>query len=132
MGLIANESQRFSNVVKHEYQPSVGYCRDAITVNEAAAVTYGVGTVLGKVTATGKYVVSVQTAADGSQNPVAVVIEDKSIAATTDTKVLALVRGPVLLSTTGLKLDASFNDATKKAAAYASLAAAGMIVKQTV
>ena len=39
--------------------------------------SYVVGTVLGKVTATGKYKISVQTANDGSQNPIAIVVGDK-------------------------------------------------------
>ena len=44
--------------------------------------------VLGKVTATGKYKLSVQSASDGSQNPVAIVVRDtQDIAATTDTKI---------------------------------------------
>lgn len=132
MPLIATDTQRFSNVVKHEYEPSTAYCREVLTVNEASAATYKVGTVLGKVTATGKYKASVQTAADGSQNPVAVVIDDKSIAATTDTKVLAIVRGPVLVSKAGLALDATFNDAAKKAAAYASLAGVGILANDAV
>ena len=132
MPLIATDTQRFSNVVKHEYEPSLAFCREVLTANEAGAKTYQVGTVLGKVTATGKYKVSVQSAADGSQNPVAVVIEDKSVAAATDTKVLAIVRGPALVSKAGLVLDASFDTDVKKAAAYASLAAANILSNDTV
>ena len=116
------DTSRFSNLVKHELWPETGYCRKEVTVNEAAIKTYAVGTVLGKVTATGKYKISVQSAVDGSQNPVAVVVEDIAVAATTDTKVLAIVRGPAIVSKVGLKLDATFNDAAKLAAAYASLA----------
>ena len=116
------DTSRFSNLVKHELWPETGYCRKEVTVNEAAIKTYAVGTVLGKVTATGKYKISVQSAVDGSQNPVAVVVEDIAVAATTDIKVLAIVRGPAIVSKVGLKLDATFNDAAKLAAAYASLA----------
>lgn len=132
MPLIATDTQRFSNVVKYELEPSIGLCREVVTVNEAAAKTYTVGTVLGKVTATGKYKVSVQTAVDGSQNPVAVVIEDKSIAATTDTKVLAIVRGHSIMSSAGLVLDATFDTDAEKLAAYASLETAGILVNKAV
>ena len=132
MPIIAQESQRFSNVIKHEHDPSSKYCRETVTVNEDDAKTYTVGMVLGKVTATGKYKVSVQSASDGSQNPVAIVVLDQTIAATTDTKVPVIARGPVILSKAGLMLDTTFNDATKKAAAYASLQALGILVNDAV
>ena len=98
MATIATDTLRKSNLVKQELFPEQGYNYDAVTVNEATAKTYAVGTVLGKVTATGKYKICVQTAADGSQTAAALVVGDQSIAATTDTKVLALVRGPASLS----------------------------------
>lgn len=132
MPLIATDTARFSNTVKHEYEPSLAYCREVVTVNEAAAKTYVIGTVLGKVTATGKYKIAVQNAVDGSQTPAAVVIEDKTIAATTDTKTLVFVRGPVVLSKSAIALDATYNDNTKKDAAYAALAAVGILANQTV
>ena len=133
MPLLATDSQRFSNVVKHEYEPSTKYCRETVVVNEAAAKTYTVGMVLGKVTATGKYKLSVQSASDGSQNPVAIVVRDtQDIAATTDTKIPVIARGPVIVSKAGLVLDTTFNDATKKAAAYASLQAVGILVNDAV
>ena len=133
MPLLATDSQRFSNVVKHEYDPSTNYCRETVVVNEAAAKTYTVGMALGKVTATGKYKLSVQSASDGSQNPVAIVVRDtQDIAATTDTKIPVIARGPVIVSKAGLVLDTTFNDATKKAAAYASLQAVGILVNDAV
>lgn len=139
MTVIATSSAHFSNVVKHEYDPSSGYCREVVTVNEAAAKTYVVGTPLGKVTATGKYVVAVETAVDGSKAPVAIVIgnsvgESKSIdiAATTDTKVLVLARGPVIVSKDAVPLGATYNDATKIATAFASLASVGIQAATTV
>lgn len=130
--IIATDTPRLSNLVKHEYEPSLGFCRAAVTVNEAAATTYQVGTVLGKVTATGKYVVAKETAVDGSKIPAAVVIEDKSVAATTDTKVLTIVRGNAILSKGALVLDASYNDATKKQAVYDALEAKNILVNETV
>ena len=133
MPLIAQDLQRFSNVIKHEYDPATKYCRETVTVNEAAAVSYTVGTALGKVTATGKYKISVQTATDGSQNPVAIVVRDsQAIVATTDTKIPVIARGPVIVSKAGLVLDATFNDSTKKAAAYASLQTVGILANDAV
>ena len=129
--LIATENFRLSNVLKHEYEPSLGYCRETVVINDAAA-NLKIGTVLGVVTATGKYKVCVQTANDGSENAAAVLMEDKTIANSTDTKVLALVRGPAIVSKSGLVLDASFDQDAEKAAAYASLAAKGIVASDAV
>jgi hypothetical protein len=129
--LTATENFRLSNVLKHEYEPSLGYCRETVVINNAAA-NLKIGTVLGVVTATGKYKVCVQTATDGSQNAAAVLMEDKTIANSTDTKVLALVRGPAIVSKSGLVFDASFDQEAKRAAAYASLAAKGIVASDAV
>lgn len=130
--LIATDKPRFSNVVKHEYEPSLAFCRAVVTVNEAAATDYAIGTVLGKITASGKYVVAKETAVDGSKVPAAVVLEDKSIAATTDTKVLVAVRGPMIVSKAGITLDATYDNAAKKATAIAALEAVGILVNDAV
>ncbi len=119
----ATEAQRYSNVVKQELWPELGWCRLVVTVNEAAAKTYVHGTVLGKVTADGKYKIAVQTAVDGSETADAVVLGDYSIAATTDTKVLVLIKGPAIVSKAGLVLDATYNLDAEKAAVYAALEA---------
>ena len=127
MTIIATDTARYSDVVKYEYEPSLAFTRELVVVNDTAK-TLTLGMLLGKVTATGKYKESVQTATDGSEAPVAVVVgkdlHNLSIAvpATTDTKVLAIVRGEAIVRKTGLKPHSSFNDATKLAAAYASLA----------
>ena len=81
MSIIATDTQRLSNLVKHEYEPSLGFCREALTFKAAADAKYAMGTVLGKVTATGEYVEAQETAADGSKVPVAVVIEDFTVSA---------------------------------------------------
>lgn len=127
MTIIAQDTARYSDVVKHEYEPSLAFTRELVVVNDTAK-TLTLGMLLGKVTATGKYKESVQTATDGSEAPVAVVVgkdlHNLSVAvpATTDTKVLAIVRGEAIVRKTGLKPHSSFDDATKLAAAYASLA----------
>ena len=137
MTIIATDSQRYSNVVKYEVEPSLAITREIVVVNDAAK-TLKLGMLLGKVTATGKYKESVQSASDGSQNPVAVVIGKSELAAdvvlpaTTDTKVLALVRGDAIVSKAGLLPNASFNDATKLATAYASLASVGILANDSI
>lgn len=129
---IGPELQRYSNVVKYELEPALAYTRELVTVNEDAATTYQIGTLLGLNSTTGKYAVAVETASDGTKAPVAVVVEDISVAASTDTKVLAIVRGPAIVSKNGIKLDASYDNATKKNAAYASLATKGILANDAV
>lgn len=122
----ATEAKRLSNVVKQELWPESGYTRAVVTVNEAAIASYVPGTVLGKVTADGKYKIAVQTAVDGSAVADAIVIGEHTIAATTDTKVLVLIQGPAIVSKGGLVLDATYNLDAEKAAVYAALEAKGI------
>ena len=88
MTVIAQSVHTLSNVVKHEYGADFAYCREAVTVNDTTG-TLAIGTVLGKVTATGKYKRAVQSASDGSQNAAAIVYAAKTIPGTTDTAVLS-------------------------------------------
>lgn len=132
MTIQATDKARLSNLVKHELWPETGYCRKVVTVNEAAAKTYVVGTVLGKVTADGKYKIAVQTAVDGSNVADAIVIDNYSIAATTDTKVLVLIKGPAEVSKDALVLDATYDQQAEKDAVYAALEAKGINVLTTV
>ena len=122
MPVIATDSNRYSEVVAFEFEPSVGYCREAIVINDVAA-TLKVCTLLGKVTATGKYKVALSAASDGSQTPVAVLIADALgqsndlvVAAATDTNALALVRGQVVLKDSGLTLGTGITAAAAKTA----------------
>lgn len=128
MTVFATEARRFSNLVKKELWPESAYCRAVVTVNEATAKDYVVGTALGKVTVGGKYKIAVETAVDGSEVVDAIVLQEVKVAATTDTKVLVLIKGPAEVSDFGIILDASFDDAPKKAAAYAALEAKGINV----
>jgi hypothetical protein len=129
---------RFSSVIKHEYEPATAFCRDVVTVNDVAQ-TMKVGTVLGKVTATGKYKKLEATAADGSQNAAAIFLGDTlgnsvdlAVAATTDTKVLVLTRGPAFVSKSALVFGASVDTQGELDAAYAQLTALGMIPVEAV
>ena len=132
MTVFATEARRLSNVVKKELWPETAYCRMVVTVNEAAAKEYVPGTVLGKVTADGKYKIAVETATDGSEVVDAIVMQEVAVAAGTDTKVLVLIKGPAEVSKFGVLLDASFDNDTKKNAAYAALEAKGINVLEAV
>jgi hypothetical protein len=136
--IIATDTARYSDVVKHEYEPDLAFTRELVVVNDDTAKTLTLGMLLGKVTATGKYKESVETATDGSEAPVAVVVGKDlhnlsvAVAANTDTKVLAIVRGEAIVSKTGLKPHNSFYDATKLNAAYASLATKEILANDSI
>ena len=122
MSVIATDTTRFSAVVKEEYKPEQAYCRESIVINDAAQ-TIKVGTVLGKVTATGKYKVALSAAVDGSQTPVGVYIADGLglsgdlvLAANTDTKAIMLARGPAIVADAGLTLGTGITAAAAKTA----------------
>jgi len=138
MAIIAQESQRYSNVVKREEGANWGQCKKVVTINDAAA-TLQIGAVLGKVTATGKYKLCEASAADGSEVAVAVMVGDSrghampvTLAANTDTKVLVLYRGPSAVSDKALSYGASIDTDAEKSAMYDQLAAVGIDVLTTI
>lgn len=128
MPVISTELQRTSNFLKSEHEPELAYCRLVVTVTEATAKTYVPGTVLGKITASGKYTTAVETASDGSKVFAAVVLFKQDIPASTDTKIVVLVKGPASVSKAGLVLDSTYNDSTKKGVIYTAIEAAGIQV----
>lgn len=98
---VASDFAVLSDLIKHEYKPEWGYCRTNVTYN-GAALTLAQGTLLGKITATGKYIVVDKDASDGSQVVAAVVLQETVAPATTDTSVLVAFRGPMGVLKTGL------------------------------
>ena len=99
------------------------YSREVVTVTGA---DLGAATVLGKVTASGKYAILAPAAADGTETAAAV-LYDTAKAAVADAQQVAHVRacevnGLVLVWPDGIS-------APQKAAAIADLAAAGIIVR---
>lgn len=90
MAKLATSGAIVTDVFKHERLPQWGYDRDNVTVNLAAATTLKVGTVLGKITATGKYVPRDAAASDGSQVASAIVRQEIDVPATTDTSVVVV------------------------------------------
>lgn len=115
MTLIARDNPRLSNMLKRELWSEQGYCRKAVTVNEAAAVDYKIGQVLGKVTASGKYVQYDDSVATGEETAAAIVLEVVSVPASTDTPVLVLVKGPAIVADGGLVFKAGVDEDAAKA-----------------
>lgn len=131
MAVIATDKTRLSHVLKAELYPELAYCRTVVTVNDTAQ-TLELGTVLGKVTANGKYKVAVETAVDGSKVGAGIVIDAKTIANGVDTSVLVLTRGPATVSKAGLVIAASYDNGTKLGILYADLEAKGIQVLESV
>lgn len=134
MALISTRKPLLGNLVKHEYAREHGFCREVVTVNVAADTELSVGSVLGKVTATGKYV-PVNAAAvvgqEGAEVAAAIVVENKSVAATTDTDVAVLVRGPAIVAEGGLVFDVA-HTAVQIATAVGELESLGIVVRKQV
>jgi hypothetical protein len=137
MTVIATDTIRISNLVKsYDCPQTPEMCNEVLTVNEAAQQTYALGQVLGKITANGKYIISKVGAVDGSQNPIAVYIADNfgnnntvTIPATTDTKIVALARGKVIVNAGQLVWDASYNTQPLIAAGIANLKTVGILAE---
>lgn len=106
MPLIATEAKRLSNVVKQELFPESGYCRAVLT----ATGTFVPGTVI--------------PGAEGAILGIA--MEEKT---GTNIEVLALVRGPAIVSKDGLRLDEFELDS---APTYAALEAKGILCNDAV
>jgi hypothetical protein len=114
------------DVVKSEH--SREQCREWGTILGGAK--YVVGTVLAMRTSDSMLVPAVNTAADGTQNAVGILLDNVD-ATGGNTKVVYLARGPATLSTNALTWEATVNDATKRAAKLLQLRALGIVNRTT-
>jgi len=112
------------DVLKYELNPN--YTRETITL--LAGIAYPVGSVLGRITASGKYTLASDGGVDGAEVAIAVLLY--SVDATlADTLSVVIVRGPAIISRASLTFDASVDDAAKTATKIAELAALGIIAR---
>ncbi|QCO03034.1 head decoration protein [Azospirillum argentinense] len=100
--------------------------RDAITIVSGAG-KLAAGTVLGKITASGKYTASPATGSDGSQTAAAILLAPVD-ATSADATGVAVTRFSEVNGNT-LTYDASVDDATKRGAKVTQLATVGIIVR---
>jgi hypothetical protein len=100
------------------------YCREVVTV---AAGTLEPGTVLGKVTASGKYAAHDPDATDGTETAVAV-LWGNADASGGDVSAVAVVRGPAIVNRHDLVFAGTPSE-PEITAAHAALAAAGILVR---
>ena len=100
------------------------YTRETITV---AAGTLEPGTVLGRITASGKYAAHDPAGVDGTETAVAV-LWGKADASVGDAPAVAVVRGPAIVNRHDLVLKGTPTEG-EIAAAHAALLAAGILVR---
>lgn len=122
--MLINETPRLSDLVLFQEGEEVNYIVDVVTVASGTVASVQ-GQILGKITATGKYVQLATGGADGSQIAAAVLIQPFTATLGADGTYLAITRGPVIFKSSGLAYTAAMT-APQKATALAQLQSAGM------
>jgi len=121
------EQPSMGDVLKYEVNPN--YTREGVTLLQG--MPYPVGSVLGQITASGKYKLATATGSDGAQTASAVLLYavDATLA---DATGIVVVRGPSIVSRAGLAYDATVDDGTKITAKITQLSAVGIIARDGV
>lgn len=121
MAIVANYPVLSSDWLRHELDARLN--REEVTIVAGAGVL-PTGTVMGKISASGKYKRHVNGAGDGTQTAVAVLLNAVDASGGSDVNGV-LVTGNAEIVALSLSWDASVNDNTKKNAALAQLATLG-------
>jgi len=104
------------------------YTREVVTL--LTGTSYKLGSVLGQIAASGKYQLSPDSGADGSQTAAAVLVE--AVDATGGDKAGVVIRrGPAIVSRDELVFAATVNDATKIATKIGQLTTLGIVTRTT-
>jgi len=121
---VLNQPSSMGDVLKYEVNPN--YTRDTITL--LSGMAYPVGSVLGRITANGKYTLASDGGTDGAQTAAAVLLYpvDATLA---DALGIVVTRGPAIVSCAGLAYDATVDDAAKITTKITELAALGIIAR---
>jgi hypothetical protein len=124
---VLTEQPSMGDVLKYEVNPN--YTREVVTLLQG--MPYPVGSVLGQITASGKYKLATSGGTDGAQTASAVLLYaiDATLA---DATGLVVARGPSIVSRADLAYDGSVDDGSKITAKIAQLAAVGIIARDGV
>jgi hypothetical protein len=123
---VLTQPPTMGDVLKYEVNPN--YTRE--TVPLLAGMAYPVGSVLGRITASGKYKLATSGGTDGAQTAGAMLLY--AVDATPGDAVgVVLVRGPAIVSRAALAYDGTVDDATKITTKISQLAALGIIARDT-
>jgi hypothetical protein len=110
-----------------KFELNGNYSRETVTLK--AGTAYELGSVLGKITASGKYRLSpaAQVVGDeGAETAIAVLLEAVDASGGDKTGLIG-ARGPAIVSKAALVFDATVDQVAEKAAKYAQLAAVGIV-----
>jgi hypothetical protein len=110
------------DVVKYELNPN--FTRETVAL--LAGTDYPAGSVLGRVTASGKWKLATASGSDGAQNAAGVLLYPVD-ARLIDAIGIVLARGPAIVSRAGLAYDASVSDAARITAKLGQLTALGIV-----
>jgi Bacteriophage lambda head decoration protein D len=114
-----------------KYELNGNYTREVVTLE--AGTEYALGSVLGRITANGKYRLSPAAEVVGdeaAETAIAVLIEPVDATAT-DAVAVVVARGPAIVSKAALVFDASVDQAAEVTAKHAQLVAAGIVPRDT-
>ncbi len=125
------EPPRLSTLIKLEEDQS--YCREEVTVlaGSGADRELHIGTVLGRITASGKVIDLTLAGTDGSQTVYGVLVSNTTAPDGSDAEGVALVRGPAIVADSALIYPAGAT-APQKTTINSALIALGIVVRQGV
>ena len=123
---VLTQPPTMGDVLKYEVNPN--YTRETVTL--LAGTAYPVGSVLGRITASGKYKLATSGGSDGAQTASAVLLYavDATLA---DATGIVVVRGPSIVSRAGLAYDGTVDDGAKITTKLGQLGALGIIARDT-
>ena len=123
---VLTQPPTMGDVLKYEVNPN--YTRE--TVPLLTGMAYPVGSVLGRITASGKYKLATSGGTDGAQTASAVLLYAVD-ASLSDAVGIVVVRGPAIVSRAALAYDGTVDDAAKITTKIGQLAALGIIARDT-
>jgi len=123
---VLTQPPSMGDVLKYEVNPN--YTRETVTL--LAGTAYPVGSVLGRITASGKYKLATSGGSDGAQTASAVLLYAVD-ATLSDAVGVVLVRGPAIVSRAALAYDGTVDDAAKITTKLGQLVALGIIARDT-
>ena len=124
---VLTEPPSMGDVLKYEVNPN--YTREVITLQ--LGLSYPAGSVLGRITASGKYKLATSGGTDGAQTASAVLLYAVD-ATSADAVGIVVARGPAIVSRAALAYDATVDDGAKITTKIGQLAAAGIIARDGV
>lgn len=104
------------------------YTREVVTL--AQGTSYAIGSVVGQITASGKYKLATATGTDGAETAAGVLIAAVD-ASDGDASGVIIKRGPAIVSKAMLAFDASVDDVPKTTAKLTELSALGIVARDT-